>query len=394
MQLKRILVTDGEQRAALAVVRSLGRAGYDVRVCSTRRTCLASTSRYCRQHAQVGNALAEPETFAAALKRLCEDWQIDVLVPITEPSALALLSWRGIARVALPSAESFRAVADKRNLLEAASSVGFAVPEQTIVETPEQARDLVPSGLGFPVVLKPARSVGGTGREQVKLTVLHAANWSQLQQRLKGLPAGAFPVLIQQRIKGPGTGIFLLRWNGLIRAVFAHRRLREKPPSGGVSVYCESIAADPMLVELAARLLDRFDWQGVAMVELKIDSRTGRPYVMEVNGRFWGSLQLAIDAGVDFPRLLLECMGGRMPARMPRYLPGVRSRWWWGDVDQLLARMRRSRAALDLGEDSGGRLEAVREFLALWRPGDRSDVFRFSDPLPLVRESVDWVARR
>ena len=84
-----------------------------------------------------------------------------------------------------------------------------------------------------------------------------------------------------------------------MRAVFAHRRLREKPPSGGVSVYRESVAPDPSLVARAAALLAGLGWRGVAMVEMKTDARTGTPYLMEVNGRFWGSLQLAVDAGVD-----------------------------------------------------------------------------------------------
>ncbi len=110
---------------------------------------------------------------------------------------------------------------------------------------------------------------------------------------------------------GPGVGVFLLLWEGKLRAAFAHRRLREKPPSGGVSVYRESIALDPVLLERSRRLLESFGWQGVAMVEYKIDERTGTPILMEINGRFWGSLQLAVDAGVDFPRLLIECAEGR-----------------------------------------------------------------------------------
>src|SRR6185312_15979930 len=104
-------------------------------------------------------------------------------------------------------------------------------------------------------------------------------------------------------------------------------------PSGGVSVYRESIVADPELVRRSRALLDRFGWCGVAMIEYKVDARTGTPYLMEINARFWGSLQLAIDAGVDFPNLLLSvALDGARPA-MPTYRAGVRSRWWWGDVD-------------------------------------------------------------
>ena len=119
-----------------------------------------------------------------------------------------------------------------------------------------------------------------------------------MRSAIASLDDAAFPLLIQQRIVGPGTGIFLLVWDGTVRAVFAHRRLREKPPSGGVSVYSESIAAKPDLVERSRLLLERMKWNGIAMIEYKLDASTGVPYLMEVNGRFWGSLQLAIDAGV------------------------------------------------------------------------------------------------
>ena len=42
------------------------------------------------------------------------------------------------------------------------------------------------------------------------------------------------------------------------------------------------------------------------MVEFKVDPRDGIPKLMEVNPRFWGSLQLAIVSGVDFPYLILK----------------------------------------------------------------------------------------
>jgi predicted ATP-grasp superfamily ATP-dependent carboligase len=139
-------------------------------------------------------------------------------------------------------------------------------------------------------------------------------------------------------------------------------------------------------------LLRRFNWNGVAMVELKVDRATGTPYVMEVNGRFWGSLQLAIDAGVDFPKLLMDCATGKPPANPPAYDTRVRSRWFWGEVDHLIARLRRSRAQLRLPSDAAGRSRALIDFL-VWRRHDRSDVFRFSDPAPFLRESIAWLTR-
>src|SRR5262249_38745780 len=150
------------------------------------------------------------------------------------------------------------------------------------------------------------------------------------------------PSLVQQRIVGPGVGVFVLFDRGEIVADFAHRRLREKPPSGGASVLSESAPVDRALRDDARRLLGPLQWHGVAMLEYKQDQAGGGSYLMEVNGRFWGSLQLAIDAGVDFPHLACQLATGQRPAIDRPYAIGVKNRWLAGDLDHLLLRLFRS----------------------------------------------------
>jgi biotin carboxylase len=388
---RRVLVTDGGERASLAVVRSLAAAGHTVRGRS-----LAGAARGSAGEDRVPDPLASPDAYAAAVRALCAARNIEALLPVSEASALALLGAEarppGVV-VPLPPLDVFRAACDKRRLLETAAEVGIAVPRQRVVETPEARMEVGPGDVTYPVVLKPARSVVDAGGGREKTCVLHALDWVRMQAGLADLPRAAYPVLVQERIRGPGTGIFLLLWDGRVRARFAHRRLREKPPGGGVSVYRESVAPDPALAARAEALLRRLHWQGVAMVELKTDERTGTPYLMEVNGRFWGSLQLAVDAGVDFPSLLLDAAFGAPAAPPPPWRPGVRSRWEWGEVDHLIARLRRPGAGGGLPPEDGGRGRALLDFLTV-RRGDRGEVFRWRDPAPALRESLDWVARR
>src|SRR5581483_9187887 len=106
------------------------------------------------------------------------------------------------------------------------------------------------------------------------------------------------------------------------------------------------------------------------------------------------SLQLAVDAGVDFPALLVSLALGRRPEPVLSYRVGVRSRWWLGDLDHLLARLRHSPSDLALPPGSPGRLRAALDFLTLWRPGDRSEIFRWSDPRPGLREALQWLQGR
>ena len=396
-----VLVTDGEQRSALAVVRSLGRAGHAVHVVSRRGASIAGASRHCRSETAAPDALAEPAAYAARVRETIERHGVDTLIPITEAALLALAPLRAaLPHVLYPFADedAFRRISDKALLLDAAPRFGIAIPKQLALAS---AADLarIPAGdLTFPLVLKPSRSVGEAGGERKKLGVRHAHDRAELERELADMDAAGFPLLLQQRVVGPGVGIFLLVWDGRTVAEFSHRRLREKPPSGGVSVYRESIPADPELVRRSRALLDHFGWRGVAMVEYKVDEATDTPYLMEINGRFWGSLQLAIDAGVDFPALLLDAAAGgaagAAPAAPPAYRAGVRSRWEWGDVDHLIARLKRSRRELALPDDAPGRWAAVRDFLTVWRPGDRTEVLRLSDPKPFLRETIEWLHGR
>lgn len=389
-----VLVTDGAERAALAAVRSLGLAGYRVHVCADRKRTLAGASRFAHSTTFLPSALLHPEEFARGVAELVSRDGIRVVLPVSEGSLLALLARPGAVAPAIlpfPTLEAFDRVRDKALVLELAGAQGIAVPRQHVLGLPGGST----AEVRFPLVVKPARSVGSAVEGvRGKFGVAYASSQSELRRVLDNLPASAYPLLLQERIVGPGVGIFLLRWNGQRVATFAHRRLREKPPSGGVSVYRESIAADPDLVKRSEALLTNLGWDSVAMIEYKIDRETGVPYLMEINGRLWGSLQLAIDAGVDFPRLLVESALEKSPAHVSTYRLGVRSRWWWGDVDQLLSRLRRSDTALALPPGSPSRTRALLEFLALWRPGDRNEVLRLGDPGPFVRETLDWFRGR
>jgi predicted ATP-grasp superfamily ATP-dependent carboligase len=378
-----ILVTDGEQRAALAIVRSLGRAGHRCLVCSTSGQTLAGRSRHAERETRVPDPALAPVPYTAAIRSVVQAEHVDVVIPISETSLLATLDVRADipARIPFPDVETFRAICDKSRVLAAAGRLGIRVPEQRVITSPGET---LPTGLPFPLVLKPARSVyteaDGT---RGKVGVAWARNAAGLKAALAAYPPAAYPVLAQEAIQGPGVGIFLLVHGGRCLARYSHLRVREKPPSGGVSVVRQSEPMDNQLLERSLALLAAFDWSGVAMVEYKRDAATGEPVLMEINGRFWGSLQLAIDAGVDFPRLLVDLALGHVVEPVESY-GFARSRWFWGDVDHLLARWRAPAATWR--DRTGSLLGWLRGF----GPGYREEILRLGDPRPFAHETVQW----
>ncbi len=387
-----VLVLDGEQRAALAVVRSLGRQGCEVHVGSHVPESLAGGSRFADSESLLPSPFLGVDAYTAAVGRLARARSANVIIPVGEASTLALLERRDLLpEVSIPTSDlaHFLRASDKSAVLDLAQTLGIDVPGQWTVADGTPAVPPVPAE-AFPVVLKPSRSVTGLASERRKVGVRYAHSPRELEGHLSELRSGGDPVLVQSRIEGPGLGIFMLRWRGELVATFAHRRIREKPPAGGVSVCCESVEPSEGLLGRSASLLAALDWSGVAMIEYKHDTRTGRNYLMEVNPRFWGSLQLAIDSGVDFPWYLVQlALGTRIPP-VQRWRIGRRSRWGLGDVDHLIARLRYSPAELDLPSDAPGLAQALAAVLLPWRPGQRNEVCRLSDPVPSLRESRAW----
>jgi len=391
--MSRILVTDGNQRSALAVVRSLGRAGHHVTVCSVGGGSLAGASKFARSDEAVPDAGDQPEAYAHRIGELCREHRIDVLIPVTDAAIEAVLpsaDQLAPTRIPLPPYEVYHAISDKRALMERARELGVPTPPE--LELPDAATPVDEAALPrFPVVVKPARSVVNTGEEQIHTSVAHAVDRAALDEVLRNAHPQSYPLLIQEYIPGVGEGAFFLMWEGRSVARFSHRRIREKPPAAGVSVYREAIPLAADLEAYSRRLLEDFGWTGVAMVEYRRSLLDGVPYLMEVNGRFWGSLQLAVDAGVDFPSLLVDCVLGLDPEPVETYRPGIRSRWWLGDLDHLIIRMRESTPKYRLPPDAGSRPGAFLRFLIPWMPGDRSEVFRLSDPGPGLLEMREWL---
>jgi biotin carboxylase len=206
-------------------------------------------------------------------------------------------------RLALPDNAALEVAADKLRTLELARALGVPAPMTLLVhDVPDALR--AAQALGYPVVLKPrvSRSYASNG-ELRRLQVSYADNHQALARAMRSYE-GTCQVLLQTYQPGTGHGVELLMHRGRPLAAFQHRRLREVPVSGGASALRESVSLDQSLYQHAVRLLAELDWTGLAMVEFKVGPQGTK--LMEINGRVWGSLPLAVRCGVDFPYLAAQ----------------------------------------------------------------------------------------
>ena len=382
------VITPGNLRSSLAVTRSLGRQGVAVTVADERRRSLAGASRYCRGSILVPSPQSEAEAFVNEIHReVCRTGH-RVLIPTDDVSLWVLGEARsrfeGLATLPFPDLEAIQVAHDKGALMSLAVEKGIPIPSTVVVKDPADLSTAI-RHVGLPAVVKPRFSRFQCGGEWINGGETHYVHTvDELEVACQTIHQTVPFPLVQEYIPGEGRGIFLLMNHGKVRAAFAHRRIREKPPSGGVSVLSESVALDQGLLEYSQRLLEALKWHGVAMVEFKRDARDGIAKLLEINGRFWGSLQLAVDAGIDFPYLLyrLAVNGDVEPAFS--YKEGVRLRWRLGDLDWLLLRLRD-------GKQARRRFGAIQEFLASSGSTTKAEVFRWDDPKPGFEELSQYV---
>lgn len=326
----RILVTDGDYRQALSVVRSLGMRGFVVDVISHKKKALSFYSRYCRQAIVAPHPIDEL-AFSDHLLQIVQRHKYDVILPVGGLSCRALSRHRGPferhARLILPDSTSLEIAFSKRETFRYASALPVPMP---VTFFPESIAELksVSQAVAYPVVVKESYGHGSGAFFYASSPEELFAKY-QAMRRSFGLTEDQIPI-IQEYISGPAYGFFGLFNHGKPRATFMHRRIREVPPSGGPSAVAESIY-DKQLEAAGLKILKGLIWHGVAMVEFKLDSKDGQFKLVEINPKFWGSLELAIVSGVDFPYLICKMAVEGDIDPVFEYREKVRFRWLFPD---------------------------------------------------------------
>ena len=307
LQTRSVLVLGDNDLAGLAIVRSLGRAGLCVHVASWQEKKATCKSRYTRRIIDTVSPSADPNTFQKQILDAAKEGNYDLIIPISDNSLIPLMSVREeineYAALVAPDKKGFEATNDKAVTMRLAQELDIPIPSTTLINSrAELERIKLPSE--FPVVLKPTRSMVEGGDKRYSVRVVRSLN--ELEQRLPEM-VEQIPVLVQSYCSGKGVGINILASEGEILAAFQHQRVHE-PPEGGASSYRKSVPLSSALLDLVGQFCKKVAWTGPAMFEFKLDEENDKAVLMEVNGRFWGSLALAIQAGVDFPRLVYDLL--------------------------------------------------------------------------------------
>jgi predicted ATP-grasp superfamily ATP-dependent carboligase len=389
-----VLVTDGNQRSTLALTRALGKKGLYVTVGECISPSLSSKSKYCRHAIVYPSPATDSQAFQQAILKEVSKRSYQVLFPMTDLVITSIFEIKDklaqFVKIPIPDEVAYHTATDKSRLLKLAQKLNIPIPKTFFVEELVQLEE-ISKKISYPAVIKPSYSGMFSPNGWRRLGVEYAFSPEELLEKYKIIHEKIPFPLIQEKIEGKGYGIFLLFHQKEVKATFAHRRIREKPPSGGVSVLRESIPLESPMYDYAVSLLRNLSWSGVAMVEFKIDAKDHIPKLMEINGRFWGSLQLAVDSGVNFPYLLYQAVVGEEVPETLNYKVGVRTRWFLGDLDHLLAIWFKGPKKLSLPKGYPGRWRSLFSFLKLYEKNLKYEMLTWDDPRPGLWEIKVYV---
>ncbi len=377
----KVLVLGKEERAFLAVVRSLGRQGIEVHVAWLPQDALTRHSRYVKKIHELPRYAPGDDAWKHAFIQVCRDERFDLVVPCNDATIMPLQTHRAElephARIYLLDDLAYGIAFDKDRTNETAAALGINLPRGERVSLPLDP-DAIAARFRFPIVLKPITSFTLDDLAS-KHFVQRVPSPADLPKALQTF-ARDREVLVQEYFEGTGVGVEGLVHQGTVLAALQHVRVHERR-KGGADSYRRTVPLHPGMHDAFTKLVRAMHYTGVVMLEFKMNFRTGDWVLLEINGRFWASLPVAVAAGADFPYWLYQMLVEGKRDFPQTYRPDVYCRNWGRDITWI----RENFAAPPAERVPTGTL--LQELGPLLRGREHSDTFVLDDPKPGLEDA-------
>jgi predicted ATP-grasp superfamily ATP-dependent carboligase len=263
---------------------------------------------------------------------------------------------------------------DKGEFMRLAVAEGLPVPRTWVIDGAADL-DRAAGEIDGPVIIKLRDSFASRGlwTSAQGGKAFRAEFLRHYPEVAAGAPA---PAIVQERIQGKVHDVTALWHEG--REIASLSQLRELTDwlDGGSGIV--NVTNDlPQLRDASRKLLSRLQWDGPLQLEWLEEEGTGRFLLLEANPKFWGTTQLSISAGLDYPAWWVGLHEGVQP-QVPSYRRDLMLRWLVKEI----------RTVLTVPSDRARLREEVRKFFDRFRHRPRISDVDWRDPLPSLN---DWL---
>ena len=318
----KIFVLDGRSLASLAIVRSLGKKGFEIQCGEEFGLNLTRFSKYVKKSWIYPSPNTSPDAFIEEIKKITLREKFDMIIPVRDDTTLLIAKHAQdlshITNLYIAEYDAIRLLQDKAETIKIAHQCGVPHPRTYFPEETDLHEIL--AHLRTPFLIRARISSGSRG-------IAFVREGQDFLEQYESVKRDFGEPMIQEYVqkKSYCTACVLLDQNSDEVASFAYERVKEYPLSGGPTVVGISCKNDEV-IRYATSLLKRIGWRGVAEVEFIIDQQ-GIPKLLEVNPRFWMPLNLAIQSGVDFPYLLYQLAMKNPVSKPETYTIPMKYRW-------------------------------------------------------------------
>jgi biotin carboxylase len=371
----------GNYRHTITVVRSLGRAGFDVILGHDDQTAFARHSRFCAETWEHPSLEKNEDEFGAALHEFAESRpDVSLVFPIGE--APLIFMCRNARRFPTltcvsPAPATVFTCLDKKGSYDSARLAGIPVPDWMVASNTAELTSAA-GVVGYPCIVKPNSSDHFFFGK--KAIVCRTSE--EMMENFETWPEGNESLIVQRYIDSDRPNCHFHAIDGELVEYFEHMVVRtDRIDETGYEIDGVSVRPTPILRDYCAALLRQLNYTGVGCVQFLTDRTTGDAYFLEINPRLDATCALPYAIGIDFPLYAVKCClrdrssGQR---RDPAYPEGVRIHYLMGDIYGL---------AHGIKERSVSARSAVRWMYRIGRSLLAAKVhlsFQWNDPVPTI----------
>lgn len=384
------LVIGEDTRSFLSVIRSLGQMGIVIDVVCFDKTSPSLKSKFVNKAFYYNYQNCTAEEWINHVKALINKNKYDLVFPCDERAIYPLENAKEAinkrAKLALPNKEVRENLFDKHLTKQVAVGCGVRVAKGALRPIENTQYEELAAEYSPKFVIKPTESFSENNLSS-RNKVAIVENTEDYENYLLKSEVLGQDFLIEEYFEGTGEGISLLSCEGKVQFMFAHTRVNE-PRTGGGSSYRRAIAVEPSMAKACEAICKDTRYDGVGMFEFKRNHTTNEWILVEVNARFWGSLPLAVHAGIDFPKYYAEYLLGKYIPKnsySTKYNVGALARSFSNDMYDIRAEIQYSAKSQGIATALAGAIKRVSTYARVLG-NEKIDSYTRSDKSPFFEE--------